>query len=205
MTQQGNTIRVSYHLSLFSRYSFFLSPSSGCLVQSFSLFLLKCSLPPVEPSSCGSQWPEKGGMFISSSMSWLFKVSDGRGVEPQTGRALWLTDKYRWKWIGSTLCHWGHTHTDSSPAIPTWERGERSATVAMGLATRESCICLTQMSHVPVTWIFAWNKAFRLLYFVFPLCITCPLMWTEQCSGGIYLPISDSDDSRKNQLRSLLA
>lgn len=181
MTQQGNTIRNSYHLSSLLQ-TFILSVSlfwfSGSVFSPHrSLFPLKCSLPPVEPSSCGSQWPMKAGMFIRR-MSRLFKVSDGRGMEPQAGRALWLIDKYRWKWIGSTLCHWGHIHRDSSPTMPIWERGERSATAAMGLATRESCCFLTQMSHVTVTWIFACNKAYRFFYFVlyfFLASISCGL------------------------------
>lgn len=54
--------------------------------------MLSSSSPRVEPSSFGSQWPEKGGMLIRS-MSRLFNVSDGRGPEPRAweGPRDWLT------------------------------------------------------------------------------------------------------------------
>lgn len=87
----------------------------------------------------------------SSLVCHDFWVCTGRGVEPQGGASR-LTDKYRWKWCRSTLCHWGHTnahthmYSGSSPAMPLWERGERSTASMMGFTTRESRSFLTWTS-----------------------------------------------------------
>lgn len=179
MTQRGNTISASYRFLVLLLQIFSLSVSlvwmSGPVFLSCPSWFLSVGLSDLRREECSSVQVCRD--FSRSQMGGMWSLRLG---------GLWLTDKYRWKWIRSTWCHWGHTHTDSSPAMPTWEGGERSATVAMGLAKRESCISLTQVSRVPITWMFACNTAFVLLYLLFPLCITS--MWTEPCGEGLKLP-----------------
>lgn len=91
----------------------------------------------------------------SSLVCHDFSVCTGRGVEPQGGASR-LTDKYRWKWCRSSLCHWGHTHTHmysgSSPAMPLWERGERSTASVMGFTTGKVEASWPE-HHRHITWL----------------------------------------------------
>lgn len=88
----------------------------------------------------------------------------GGALEPQA----WEGPHHDWQvqvkvdWVNLVSLR-THTYTGSSEAMPLWERGERSATAVMGLATRESRSSLTHTSYARGKGLYLISKTYDLL------------------------------------------
>lgn len=149
-----------YHLFSFSTHSPFLSLSPGLLFSPHGFLPPpKCPSPSplAEPSSFGSQWPEKGGMFIRS-MSRLFKVSYRSCPEPQAweGPPDWLTSTGE-SGLGQT-CVTEDTHTQAPARL--YHSGKEGK-------GQQSCDGVGYKGKYKLCY---W--AYSLLHFAFPFYIT---------------------------------